>query len=187
MTQLTRFSLAHRTVIALLTLLVSGLGLFVTGALKQELIPSMDLPRASVIAIYPGASPEVVERDVSKPLEAAVKAVNGVTRVTSVSSSGVSSIKAEWEYGTQADKVTQDIRTAVDGLKATIPSEVTTRVAAGSFDDIPVMVIAVSSDADPVAFAAGVRETVLPQLKTLPGVRDVTLSGEAKRQVSVTL
>jgi len=83
--------------------------------------------------------------------------------------------------------VTQDIRTAVDGLKATMPAEVTTRVAAGSFDDIPVMVIAVSADADPVTFAAGVRETVLPRLKTVAGVRDVTLSGEAKRQVSVTL
>ena len=187
MTRLTSASLTHRTVIALLTLLISGLGLYVTGVLKQELIPSMDLPRASIIGIYPGASPEVVERDVSKPIEAAVKAVNGVTRVTSVSSSGVSQVRAEWDYGTKADKVTNDIRTAVDGLKASMPSEVTTRVAAGSFNDIPVMIIAVSSDADPVTLAQGVRDTVLPKLKAVPSVRDVTLSGEQKRQVSVTL
>ncbi len=80
MTRLTRVSLAHRTVIALLALLVSGVGIYVTGILKQELIPSMDIPRATVIGVYGGASSEVVERDVSKPLEAAVKAVAGVTR-----------------------------------------------------------------------------------------------------------
>ncbi len=187
MTRLTRVSLAHRTVIVLLTLLVAGLGLYMTGVLKQELIPSLDIPRATIIAVYPGASSEVVERDVSKPVEAAVKAVAGVTRVTSVSSSGVSQIKAEWDYGTKADKVVADIRTAVDGLKATLPTEVVTRVAAGSLSDIPVMVIAISSDADADTLAAAVRGTVLPRLKTIPGIRDVTVSGEQKRQVSVTL
>ncbi len=187
MTRLTRVSLAHRTVIALLTLLVSGLGLYVTGVLKQELIPSMDLPRASIIVVYPGASSEVVERDVSKPVEAAVKAVNGVTRVTSVSSSGVSQVRAEWDYGTKADKVVSDIRTAVDGLKATLPAEAVTRVSAGSLSDIPVMILSVSSDADAATLAAGVRGTVLPRLKTVAGVRDVTVSGEQRRQVTVTL
>ena len=102
MTALTRVSLAHRTVIVLLTVLVAGLGVFVTSGLKQELIPSLDLPRATVVAIYAGASPEAVERDVAKPIEAAVKAVNGVTRVTSVSSSGFAQVRAEWDYGTKA-------------------------------------------------------------------------------------
>ncbi len=187
MTRLTRVSLAHRTVIALLTLLVAVLGVYFTSALKQELIPSMDLPRASIVAVYAGASPETVERDVAKPLESAVKGVTGVTRVTSVSSSGVTQIRAEWEYGTKADKVISDIRTAVDATKMSMPSDVTTRVAAGSFNDIPVMALAVSGDEDPVALAAQVREEVLPKLKAVPGVRDVTLSGEQKRQVSVTL
>ena len=48
-------------------------GAYVTGVLKQELIPSMDLPRATVIGVYSGASPEAVERDVAKPIESAVK------------------------------------------------------------------------------------------------------------------
>ncbi|MGV8850751.1 MAG: efflux RND transporter permease subunit [Propionibacteriaceae bacterium] len=187
MTRLTRVSLAHRTVIALLALLVSGVGIYVTGVLKQELIPSIDIPRATVIGVYGGASSEVVERDVSKPLEAAVKAVAGVTAVTSVSSSGVSQVKAEWDYGTKTDKVVADIRTAVDGLKATLPAEVVTRVSAGSLSDIPVMVLSVSSDADAATLAAGVRGTVLPRLKTVAGIRDVTVSGEQKRQVTVTL
>jgi len=187
MTRLTRVSLAHRTVIALLALLISGVGIYVTGVLKQELIPSLDIPRATVIGIYGGASSEVVERDVSKPLEAAVKAVAGVTAVSSVSSSGVSQVRAEWEYGTKSDKVVADIRTAVDSLKATLPADVVTRVSAGSLSDIPVMVLSVSSDADAVTLASSVRATVLPRLKAVAGIRDVTVSGEQKRQVTVTL
>ncbi len=187
MTRLTRASLTHRTVAMLLSLLIIAVGVYAAGILKQELIPSMDIPRASIVAIYPGASPEVVERDVAKRLESAVRAVNGVTRVTSVSSSGAAQLRAEWDYGTSADKVVGDIRTAVDSTRAAMPAEVTTRVVAGSFDDIPVLVLAVSSDADPETFAAAVRDVVVPRMKTVRGVREVTLSGTQAKQVSITL
>ena len=187
MTRLTRASLAHRTVVMLLSLLIIATGVYTAGVLKQELIPSMDLPRATVVAVYPGANPEVVERDVARPLESAINAVNGITRVTSVSNSGFAQLRAEWDYGTSADKVTGDIRTAVDSLRSQLPAEVTTTVAAGSFDDLPVIILAVSSDAEPQQFASDVRNVVLPRLKTVAGVREVSLAGEQQRQVTVTL
>ncbi len=187
MTGLTRASLAHRTVVILVTLLLSGLGVYTAGVLKQELIPSIEIPQATVITIYPGAAPEVVERDVSKPLESAVKAVDGVTRVTSRSSSGVSQVRVEWEYGEKADRMTNDLRTAIDSAKSQMPADASSRLVAGNFDDFPVVVLAVSSDADPVEFAAEVREVLLPRLKSVAGVRDVVLAGEQKRQVTVTL
>ena len=184
MTRLANLSLAHRTVVLLLALLTIGLGVYSATALKQELIPSMDLPRGTVIAVYPGASPEVVETEVAKPIESVVKGVSGVTEVTSTSSSSIAQITFQWEYGNDADKVASDIGSVVDSLS--LPTGVDPRVITGSFDDIPVMMLAVSSDADADTLSQQAEDIVLPQLKALPGVRDVTLTGQQAHEIVIT-
>ena len=187
MVRLTKVSLTNRTVVVLIALLTILIGGYAAGALKQELIPSIQIPRASVLAIEMGAAPEALERDVTKPLEDALKAVKGVTKVTSKSSSGVAQIRVEWDYGQDGDKIKSDIRTAVDATKSKMPSDVTTQVVAGSFDDVPVVYLAASSDEDTSALAAKLKNTVVPRLKEVAGVRDVTLSGERTHQINVTL
>ncbi|MCW5950783.1 MAG: efflux RND transporter permease subunit [Propionibacteriaceae bacterium] len=186
MTRLTNLSLAHRTVVLLLALLTIGLGVYSATALKQELIPSLDLPRGAVVAVYPGASPEVVESEVSKPMEAVVKGVPGITEVTSTSSSSISQLSFQWEYGNDADKIASDVRSAIDSISASLPSNVDPRVITGSFDDIPVMMLALTSDADADTLSQQAEDIVLPHLKSLPGVRDVTLSGQQSREVIIT-
>ncbi len=185
MSRLTNLSLAHRTVVLLLALLAIGLGVYTTTALKQELIPSLDLPRGSVITVYPGASPELVESEVSKPIEAAVKGVEGVTTVTSKSSSSVSQVTMQWEYGNDPDKIAADISSALDGISNTLP-DVDPQVITGSFDDIPVLIVALSSDADPATVSQQTDDIVVPELKSLAGVRDVTVGGEQAHEVIVT-
>ncbi len=187
MSRLTAMSLTHRTVALLLSLLTIGLGVFTMGALKQELIPSIDLPRASILTIYPGASPQAVEREVSKPIESAVKTVSGVKDITSKSSSGVSQVTMQWEYGLDADKMGNDLRSAVDSIKATLPSGVTPQVVTGSFDDIPIVILAVSSRDSTTVLSQKVKDTVAPALKAVAGVREVTTGGEEKREVVITL
>ena len=185
MSRLTNLSLAHRTVVLLLALLAIGLGVYTTTALKQELIPSLDLPRGSVITVYPGASPELVESEVSKPIEAAVKGVEGVTTVTSKSSSSVSQVTMQWEYGNDPDKIAADISSAIDSISNTLP-DVDPQVITGSFDDIPVLIVALSSDADPATVSQQTDDIVVPELKSLAGVRDVTVGGEQAHEVIVT-
>lgn len=187
MSRLTRLSLASRTVVMLLTVLTIGIGWYATRSLKQELIPSIDTPRASVLSIFPGAAPEVVEREVSRPIEDAVKGVTGVTRVTSRSASGISQVRIEWEFGENEDRIQNQIRAAVDGTKARLPSDVTPDVIAGGFEDVPIVVLAVSSADTPAVLSKKLRDIVVPRLKAVPGVRDVGISGEEKREVVVTL
>lgn len=187
MSRLTRVSLAHRTVVLLLSLLVVALGLYTAGALKQELIPNIDIPRATIVSAYLGATPETVERDVTKPLEDAVKGVSGVTAVTSKSTSGVSQIRVEWEYDSNADKISTDVRNAVESTKTKLPADVNPTVVAGSFDDIPVVVLSVSSTSSQDVLSQQLKDIAIPALKTVPGVRDATLAGERARQVVVTL
>ncbi len=186
MSRLTSLSLAHRTVVLLLALLTIGIGVYSASALKQELIPALDLPRGAVLTVYPGASPEVVEDEVSKPIEAAVKAVEGITTVTSTSSSSVSQVSMEWEYGNTPDEIAADVRSAIEQISASLPAEVDPRVITGSFDDIPVMILALSSDTDAATLSEQARDNVVPELKSLPGVRDVTLAGQEAREVIIT-
>jgi HAE1 family hydrophobic/amphiphilic exporter-1 len=184
--RLTKLSLASRTVILLLSLLTIGLGVFAAGALKQELIPSIDLPRGSVLTVFPGAAPDVVEAQVTKPIETAVKAVAGVTSVTSKSSSGVSQVTAQWDYGLSADDMANKIRSAIDSISSTLPSTVDPNVLTGGTDDIPVVVLAISSNDTLTGLSDKVTNTVAPALKTLPGVRDAAVSGQEKHEIVIT-
>ena len=186
MLRLTKLSLAHRTVVLLLSLLIIGLGVYSTTALKQELIPSIDVPRGSVVSIYSGAAPDVVEAQVSKPIESAVKAVDGVTDVTSTSSSGISQVSVQWDYGISADDMANKLRSAIDTIAATLPSDVDPRVLTGGTDDIPVVLLALSSDQDLNALSQHVTDTVVPELKGLAGVRDVAVSGKEEHEVVIT-
>ena len=102
-------------------------------------------------------------------------------KVTSTSSSSIAQISFQWEYGNDADKVASDIRSAVDSLS--LPANVDPRVITGSFDDIPVMMLALSWDGDADALAQQAEDVVLPNLKALPGVRDVTLTGQQANEV----
>ncbi|HMR50567.1 MAG TPA: efflux RND transporter permease subunit, partial [Arachnia sp.] len=186
MSRLTHLSLAHRTVVLLLTLLSIGLGVYAAGALKQELIPSMSVPQGAVISIYPGASPEVVEEAVSKPIESAVKGVDGITSVTSTSSSSISQVSIEWEYGHDSDEIASAVNAAIDAIAGGLPSNVDPRVVTGSIDDMPVMILALSSDADTSTLSQQANDLVLPALRALPGVRDVSVAGEEIHEVLIT-
>src|SRR6478735_5142814 len=146
MTHLTRWSLANRLIIGLATIAIVIFGLISTFSLKQELLPSITAPTAFVTATYPGATPQIVADNVSSPIERAVTGVSGVTDVTSTSVNGNATISVSWDYGLDNDKVVGNIRNAVDSVKATLPTSVETDVITGSTDDIPVLLLAVSTD-----------------------------------------
>jgi multidrug efflux pump subunit AcrB len=187
MTSLTRLSLANRMIVGLATLAIIVFGVLATLNLKQELLPSIQVPTAIVTANYPGVSPQIVADDVSTPLERALSGVSGVTKVQSTSTNGIATITVEWEYGLDPDKVVADVRNAVDGVAPTLPEQVETEVLTGSTDDIPVLLLAVASDASLDEAGRQVENVAIPELSGIDGVRSVTLTGENTTQLLVTL
>ena len=187
MTSLTRLSLANRMIVGLATLAIIVFGVLATLNLKQELLPSIQVPTAIVTANYPGVSPQIVADDVSTPLERALTGVSGVTKVQSTSSNGIATITVEWQYGLDPDKVVADIRNAVDGLKSTLPDQVETEVITGRTDDIPVLLLAIASDASLDEAGRQVENVAIPDLSGIDGVRSVTAAGEDTTQLVVTL
>ena len=187
MTSLTRLSLANRLIAGLVTLAIIVFGVLATLNLKQELLPSIQVPTAIVTANYPGVSPQIVADDVSNPLESALTGVSGVTKVQSSSTNGLATITVEWEYGLDADTVVGDIRNAVDGIAPTLPDQVETEVITGSTDDIPVLLLAVASDAPLDEAGRQVENVAVPDLSGIDGVRSVTVTGQETTQLLVTL
>jgi multidrug efflux pump subunit AcrB len=187
MTSLTRLSLANRMIVGLATLAIIVFGVLATLNLKQELLPSIQVPTAIVTANYPGVSPQIVADDVSTPLERALTGVSGVTKVQSTSSNGIATITVEWDYGLDPDKVVADIRNAVDGIKPTLPDQVETEIITGRTDDIPVLLLAVASDASLDEAGRQVENVAIPDLSGIDGVRSVTAAGEDTTQLVVTL
>src|SRR4051794_10462780 len=187
MTHLTRWSLANRLIIGLATIAIVIFGLISTFSLKQELLPSITAPTAFVTATYPGATPQIVADNVSSPIERAVTGVSGVTDVTSTSVNGNATISVSWDYGLDNDKVVGNIRNAVDSVKATLPTSVETDVITGSTDDIPVLLLAVSTDLPLDESGRLVQNVAVPDLTAVDGVRQVNVTGENTTQLTVTL
>ena len=186
MTRLTQLSLANRLIVGLVALAVVGFGVFATLSLRQELLPSTDVPTAAVTATYPGASPEIVADEVAGPLEQAISGVDGVTTVRSTSNNGVASLVVEWDFGLDSDEVTTQIRAAVDGIPD-LPADVETEVLAISTDDIPVQVLAVASDTPITELGRLVDEIAIPALTEVDGVRQVQVTGQNVTELAVTL
>jgi HAE1 family hydrophobic/amphiphilic exporter-1 len=187
LTSLTRLSLANRLIVGLATLAIIVFGVLATRNLKQELLPSIQVPTAFVTASYSGVSPQIVADDVSTPLERAFSGVSGVTKVQSTSTNGLATITVEWDYDLDPDKVVADIQNAVDGIAPTLPDQVETEVITGSTDDIPVLLLAVASDAPLEEVGRQVENVAVPELSGIDGVRSVTVTGQDTTQLLVTL
>ncbi len=140
----------------------------------------------SVLAPYQGASPDVVEKQVVEPLENSLKAVDGVESVTSTASEGNALIMATFDFGDEGTKqLVADIQQAVNRARAQLPADVDPQVIAGSTDDIPTVVLAVTSDEDQQTLADRLDRTVVPALQDIEGVGQVTVDGVQDLQVSV--
>ncbi|MET9870350.1 efflux RND transporter permease subunit [Streptomyces sp. NPDC006386] len=186
MSWLSRFSLAQRALIGLMSIIALVFGAIAIPQLKQQLLPTIELPMVSVLAPYQGASPDVVEKQVVEPIEDSLEAVDGISGVTSTASEGNAVIMASFDYGNGTEQLIADVQQAVNRARAQLPDDVDPQVVAGSTDDMPTVVLAVTSDRDQQALADQLDTTVVPDLKSIDGVGQVTVDGVRDLQVTVT-
>ncbi|MGC9544280.1 efflux RND transporter permease subunit [Streptomyces sp. UG1] len=186
MSWLSRFSLAQRALIGLMSIIAIAFGAIAIPQLKQQLLPSIELPVVSVLAPYQGASPDVVEKQVVEPIEDSLEAVDGITGVTSTAGEGNAVIMASFDYGPDNQQLVADVQQAVNRARVQLPDDVDPQVIAGSTDDIPTVVLAVTSGKDQQALADQLDRTLVPDLKEIDGVGQVTVDGVRDLQVTVT-
>ena len=186
MHRLAKLSLANRSVVALITIIIAIFGLISVGSLKQELIPSFETPQAAIVTTYIGASPEVIDKQVSQPIETAVRALDGIVTSSATSQSNVSIVRVEFDYGTSTAKVKESLNSALASLS--LPTDASAKVLSGSFDSVPIIALGVSANSgDNEAIGKILADTATPLLSSVPGVRDVTISGVVEKRINLTL
>ncbi|MBE3000763.1 efflux RND transporter permease subunit [Nocardiopsis sp. HNM0947] len=181
-------SLGNRALVLLITLAVLFFGTFAAASAKRELFPDMDLPMVMVSANYEGATPQVVESQVTETLEQAVQGVEGVESVTSTSSTGSAQIMAEFDYGQEQDAVVRETQVAVDQMAGMLPDDVDPEVMSMSMDMMPAMMMAIgTSNGDEAGLVSTVENVLIPDIESVPGVRSASLSGTAEERVEIDL
>ncbi|WP_430787572.1 efflux RND transporter permease subunit [Actinoplanes sp. G11-F43] len=179
MTIFARLSLANRKLVAIVATLVVALGAYAATALKQQLLPDLSFPAVTVVAAYPGAAPELVERQVTVPIEDAVQNLTGVESMTSTSRQGSVAVLLMFGFGTEIDDARAEVEQAV--AKARLPQDVDPQVMTGSTGDMPTMTLAATGTT-----ATALTADVVPALQGVDGVNEVTVSGAREQVVTVT-
>ena len=173
------------TALVVLALVVFGLTSIV--GFKLELTPDMELPMLLVYTIYAGADPESVEELVTKEVEAAGSEQSGVTSYTSQSAENMSMVMFQYEYGTDLNDAYMDLRSALDTARIFMPDDASEPVIIEmSIDQMETMDISVTAvgDSDVLSY---VNDTMVPELETISGVADVSVSGGRENYIKVEL
>jgi multidrug efflux pump subunit AcrB len=182
-------SLHHRHAVWAVAIAVVVFGVLAWGRLPIALFPETAPPLVNVVTAYPGASAADVAEGVSEPIEEGVAALDGISKVSSVSQDGLSIVTAEFEYGRNVDLVAVDVQNSVTRLRSELPAAVAEpRVLKFSTSDRPVVTLAVSGrggDVDLSRIRRVADDEIQPILQRTPGVASVDVFGGARSQVNV--
>ncbi|MFT4051070.1 MAG: efflux RND transporter permease subunit [Microbacterium sp.] len=185
MSHLAVLSLKNRALIALVTIVAAIFGGIALTSLKQELIPSIEFPQLSILTTYPGASPEVVENDVSTPIETAIQGIAGLESTTATSTTNASIVQASFTYGTDLATAEQKILQAIGRISSTLPDSIEPNVLSFSIDDLPVISLAVTGYDDAATIQAQLEASVVPDLEDVDGVAAAAIVGGQGQRVTI--
>lgn len=173
--------------VAVLAILVLGVVAYLK--MTPDLMPNMDFPYVILVTTDPGASPETVEADITKPLEQSMATLDRIKNVTSSSMDSVSMVVLEFEDGVNMDTVSVDIQQKINQLKGSWSDTVgDPYVLKMNPSMLPVQVTALSYDGkDITELSDFVTDTLSPKLEGITGVASVTVSGKVQHQLHVIL
>ena len=179
------FSLKNKFAVWILTLMVVVAGLYAGLTMKQESIPSITLPAATVITVYPGAAPDEVMEEITVPFEQRIQNMNGVELTTSTSMANASIIQIQYDFEVDMDEAVREMEDALSQIEIPDNAEEPT-VSRVSIDAFPVLTLSISDpDRSLEELTAVVEDEVLPQLEGVDGLSDAQISGQRIQKVTM--
>lgn len=167
------------TVLTLIILLFGAIG-YVTLGVREY--PSIDNPIISVTCSYPGANADVIENQITEPLEQNINGIPGIRSLTSVSQQGQSRITVEFELSVDLETAANDVRDKVSRAQRWLPRDCDPpTVSKADADARPILMVAIQSDKRSLLELTEIADlTVKEQLQTIPDVSSVSIWGEKK-------
>src|SRR6478609_4869141 len=175
------------TVVTMLALVVGGI--IALAKLKLDEFPDVAPPFVTVAIPYPGASPDIVEKEVLDPIEEKIAGIAGVKQVHGAAQDGFALIMIEFQFGKPVSEATQDIRDAISEIRSDLPVEMEEPIIKKLNDtDRPIVSIALHSDRLSAAELTRIADPqITRELRSLAGVAEVTVSGKQERELTVEL
>ena len=165
------------------------LGVVAYQRLAIDEYPDVTYPVVVVQTTYPGASPEVMERTVSRPIEEAVNTVQGIKELTSTSLQGSSLVRVQLELGVDVSEALQEVQAKVARIRRQLPEDIEDPIIL-RFDpnDRPIVDLAVQSAERPLRELTNLADEVIAtRIEAIPGVGGVNVVGGAAREIKVQL
>jgi len=186
---LSNLSITRPVFAAVLMLSLLTLGIASYRRLAIDLYPNVEIPVITVVTIYPGASPETVERDVTKKIEEAINPIAGLRHVGSNSREGVSQLFAEFQLEVSADRAAEDARTKIAAIRGDLPASIQDPIIQRlDIAGMPIVSLAVRSDTlPPRELTTLVEKKIARRLENVAGVGKVDRIGAIEREVSIAV
>ena len=186
--KLSNLSIKRPVTTIMIVLLVVLLGIISFNRTSIDLFPNLVYPGAAVITEYSGVGPEEVETMVTKPLESSLATVTNIQTLSSTSSKGQSVVVAEFNWGTDMDTASMDMRESIDMIEGALPDDISDPFIV-QFDPsmLPIMQMGVSGNKDLASLKKVIEDRISPRLERLEGVAAVNLTGGKKREILVSL
>ena len=175
------------TVVAMLALV--GFGLVALSQLQTDEFPEVQPPIVLTTIIYPGASPEQVEREVLEPIEEAIQSISGVKSINGEARDGFAQVVTQFVFSKDLSEATQDIRDAISTKRQDLPQEMEEPILR-KFNptDAPIVTLSLySTSLTPAQLTQIADPGITRELRSIAGVADVQVSGGVKRELTVNL
>ncbi|MBL0169874.1 MAG: efflux RND transporter permease subunit [Gemmatimonadaceae bacterium] len=175
------------TVVSMLAL--AGFGLVALFRLKTDEFPVVQPPVVLTTIVYPGAGPEQVEREVLEPIEEAIQAISGVKSINGEARDGFAQITTEFEFSKPLQDATQEIRDAIGTKRQDLPQEMEEPILRRFNEtDAPIVTLSVfSTSLTPAQLTLIADPGITRELRSIPGVADVKVTGAVKRELTINL
>jgi HAE1 family hydrophobic/amphiphilic exporter-1 len=173
----------------MMMVLLIVLGVVSYNRLAIDEYPDITYPVVIVSTTYPGASPESMMRDVSKPIEEALNTVQGMKEITSTSQEGSATVRLMFNLGVDIGTALQDVQAKIARIRRQLPPNIDDPIIR-HFDpnESPIMAIAIQSTERSIRELTDLAdETIQPRLEAIPGVGGVNIVGGNARQIRIQL
>lgn len=185
---ITKTTLRHPVLTLIVFVLLLIMGLFTLKNVSISLMPDVDYPYLSVSTSYQNAGPQSVEKSVTKILESQLVSVSGLKKITSTSSEGRSSISLEFNYGTDLDIATNNVRDKIDRVVRSLPDDAgTPTIFKMDSDAMPIMRIAINGNRSRNELREIADNTITDLIEQTDGVAEATVYGGRNKIVRVEL
>lgn len=185
---ITELSIKRPTLIVVVFLALSFLGIYSYQKLNYELLPNFAMPALTIVTTYPGASSSEVENSITKKIEDAVSTTENIDNIKSYSQENISFIVMQFKASSDIDKITQIVQRKINTVQAQLPEEASTpTLSTFGMNDFPIIQIAVSAKTNPTELYDLVKHRVSPELSGVKGVGEVIIAGGEEREIQVNV